>query len=359
MTQDAARLRLSAHLLTGFARDILTAAGLSGTDAATVSDCLVYADLRGVESHGVSRLPIYARRIADGNVNARPRPRVERGERRALRVIDGDNGPGAVVGRFAMEQAIAAAEDFGVGFALVRSSNHFGMGAWYAGMAAERNCLGICASNAPPTMAVWGAREVALGTNPIAIAAPAGRYGQINLDMSTSAVAKGKVLVYARKGEAIPEGWAIDIEGRPTTDAAAAMAGVMLPLGGAKGSGLGLIVDLISGVMSGAAFGDGVADQYSVFDRPQDVGHFFIAANIDDMLPLDAYQRRVEDFIGGLKAKRCADGVAEILMPGESKARIARDRNTRGVEIDPTLESQLDDLAGKFGQKRLRERQEG
>jgi LDH2 family malate/lactate/ureidoglycolate dehydrogenase len=205
-------------------------------------------------------------------------------------------------------------------------------------------------------MAVWGSRETALGTNPIAIAAPAGRYGEINLDMSTSTAAKGKVIIYQRKGLPIPLGWAIDSEGKPTTDAAAAWEGVMLPLGGAKGSGLALIVDLIAGVMSGAAFGGDVNDQYFVFDKPQNVGHFFIAADIAQMLPLDAYEQRVEGFVDALKGRKLAEGFSEILLPGESKARRERERREHGINIDPTLEVELDKLAGKFERTPLRKR---
>jgi LDH2 family malate/lactate/ureidoglycolate dehydrogenase len=349
-------LRVTVSALATYARDILMAAGLSAEHASTVADCLIYADLAGVDSHGVSRLPIYARRIHEGIVNANARPRVVSAEMLALRVIDGDNAPGAVVGAFAMREAVAAAKSFGVGFSIAHASNHFGVAAYYARLAAAQGSLGICGTNAPINMAVWGSREPALGTNPLAMAAPAGRYGELNLDMSSSTVAKGKVLVHARKGLPIPEGWALDTEGNPTTDAAAAVAGVVLPFAGPKGSGLSLFIDLIAGVMSGAAFGAAVRDQYTDFKTPQNVGHFFIAVDISQIMPLEAYSTRVEAFCDELKAKQLAPGIAEIRLPGEAKARSERERRGTGIDIDATLEKELDALAGKLQRSTLRSR---
>ena len=340
--------------LDEFARDILTAAGLSPANAAVVSDCLIYADLCGVDSHGISRLPIYAERIKDGIVNANAQPCVVSDGASALRIVDGDNAPGAVVGDFAMREAIAAAKSFGVGFAIARNSNHFGAASYYVRLAAIADCLGICGTNAPINMAVWGAREPALGTNPLALAAPAGRYGELNLDMSSSTVAKGKVLVYARKGLPLPEDWALDVEGNPTPDAAAAVAGAVLPFAGPKGSGLSLFIDLIAGVMSGAAFGAGVRDQYSDFTVPQNVGHFFIAVNIAQIMPLSEYITRVEAFCDELKSKRLAAGVSEVRLPGENKARSERKRRAQGIEIDATLQRDLEVLAASLGRSPLK-----
>lgn len=357
-TQDRAAnespLVVDVATLETFAREILVAAGLLETHAGIVADCLIQADLCGGDSHGISRLPIYARRIREGIVNGAAHPRVVSGEAGALRVIDGDNAPGAVVGHFAMREAIAAAKSFGVGFATARNSNHFGVSSYYTRMAVEQGCLGICGTNAPASMAAWGTREPALGTNPLAIAAPAGRYGDLNLDMSSSIVAKGKVLVHARKGLPIPEGWALDTEGNPTTDATAAAAGVVLPFAGAKGSGLALFIDLISGVISGAAFGAGIRDQYTDFTTPQNVGHFFIAVDIAQIMPLATYTARAEAFCDELKSKKLAAGVAEMRLPGEAKARAQRERRGSGIAIDATVEQELDQLAETLARTSLR-----
>jgi LDH2 family malate/lactate/ureidoglycolate dehydrogenase len=352
-------LTVQAEILDAFARDILVTAGLSAAHAATVADCLVYADLCGVGSHGISRIPIYARRIAQGIVNPCAVPRVIGNQGLPLRVVDGDNGPGAVVGDFAMRQAIAAAKTFGVGFVLARGSNHFGVAAYYSRMAAAEGCLGICSSNAPPTVAAWGASEVTFGTNPISIAAPVGRYGAVNLDMSTATVAKGKIIVHARQDKPVPEGWALDAAGRPTTDAKEALAGVLLPVGGPKGSGLALAVDLIAGVMSGAAFGSDIGDQYTEFETAQNVGQFFMALDIGQALPMETYTQRAETFCAALKAKRLAAGVSEILLPGEGKARQERENRRCGLVIDTILEQELDQLSDGLGRPRLRARQSG
>lgn len=349
MSMPSAARTVTAEKLHRFCENVLGAAGLSAAHAVDVARSLVYADLCGVESHGVSRLPIYARRIAKGIVNGKARPHVLSPDGQALRVVDGDNAPGAVVATFAMREAMATAKETGVGFVLARHSNHFGVAAYYVGMAAEEGCVAICGTNAPPNMAVWGAREPALGTNPLAIAAPAGHYGQVNLDMSSSIVAKGKVLMHARKGIPVPEGWALDRDGKPTTDAAAAAAGVVLPFAGPKGSGLGLMIDLMAGVLSGAGYGDEVRDQYMDFDRPQNVGHFFIAVDVAKAMAGDAYTQRVEAFCGALKAKSRASGVEEILLPGENKRRQVVQRQAKGIAIDPTVGAELDRLASDFG----------
>lgn len=335
--------------LQQFCEGILMRVGLSAAHADDVARCLVYADACGVESHGVSRLPIYAKRIAMGVVNPKATPRVLSPPGQALRVVDGDNAPGAVVGIFAIREAIATAKAQGAGFVLARNSNHFGVAAYYVGLAAEQGCVAICGTNAPPNMAVWGAREPALGTNPLAIAAPAGRYGQVNLDMSSSIVAKGKILMHARKGIPVPEGWALDPEGNPTTDSHAAAAGVVLPFAGPKGSGLGLMIDLMAGVLSGASFGDEVRDQYADFERPQNVGHFFIAVDVARAMDTDVYADRVEAFCASLKAKSRALGVEEILLPGESKRRQAAQRRIKGIVIDATVGLELDRLAAEYG----------
>jgi len=348
MTPSARPLTVAVTALQHFCVRVLMRVGLSPGHAGDVASSLVYAEASGVDSHGVSRLPIYVKRVAKGIVNGGARPRVVSPDGQVLRVVDGDNAPGAVVATFAIREAIATAKAQGVGFVLARNSNHFGVAAYYVGLAADAGCVAICGTNAPPNMAVWGGREPALGTNPLAVAAPAGRYGQVNLDMSSSIVAKGKVLMHARKGIPVPEGWALDPEGRPTTDPQAAAAGVVLPFAGPKGSGLGLMIDLMAGVLSGAAFGDDVRDQYTDFERPQNVGHFFIAVDVAKAMATDAYTNRVEAFCAALKAKSRASGVEEILLPGETKRRKASAGQERGLVLDPAVVSELDRLAAEL-----------
>jgi LDH2 family malate/lactate/ureidoglycolate dehydrogenase len=342
--------RVSAEALKSFGQRILCRAGLSVEHAGTIVDNLVYADLCGLDSHGISRLPIYTRRLSEGALNPRADPKVIAGDGTALRLMDGENGPGSVVGAAAMRKAIAGAQQSGACIVLARNSNHFGAAAYFTHLAVREGCIGICCSNSPATMAAWGAREPALGTNPISFAAPAGRYGELNLDMSSSVVAKGKILTHLRKGLPIPLDWALDPQGIPTTDAVAAAAGVVLPFAGAKGSGLALFIDILSGVLSGAAFGGAIGDQYVEPLRPQNVGQFFIAVDISSLMPMPEFIARIEAFCAEIKGRAKAEGVSEILLPGENKARHFRERSQLGIELDPTLMRDLDALALRFGE---------
>ncbi|MDP2254720.1 MAG: Ldh family oxidoreductase, partial [Polaromonas sp.] len=242
---------VAVNALSHFCRDTLIATGLSGEHAGQVTDCLVNADLWGVESHGVSRLPIYVERLRRSVVNAQPAMTVQGA--RATGTVLGDNGPGAVVGTHAMQEAIARAREFGCGVMLARQSNHYGVAGHYTRMALAHDCIGISGCNSPIGMAAWGAMEPTLGTNPFAVAVPAGRYGTFALDMSSSVVAKGKILVAQRKGDPIPLGWALDAQGKPTTNADDAWNGVVLPFAGAKGSGFALFIEILSGALAGAA----------------------------------------------------------------------------------------------------------
>jgi L-2-hydroxycarboxylate dehydrogenase (NAD+) len=332
-----------ADRLLGFCCEALQASGLSKTHAGEVAQCLLNADLWGVESHGVSRLPIYCERLRRGVVNARPSMQV-RGAT-AVGTVHGDNGPGAVVGSHAMREAISRARQYGAGVMLARRSNHYGVAGHYARMALAHDCIGISGTNAPIVMAAWGASEPSLGTNPFAVAAPAGRFGVFALDMSSSVVAKGKILVAQRKGEAIPTGWALDAKGKPTTDASAAWDGVVLPFAGAKGSSFALFIEIVAGALAGAAMAGQISDQYTDFERPQDAGHFFIALHISSFMPLADFVARVEALVAEVKSRHRAEGFDEILIPGEIEARHEETCLRQGVQIDASLMARLDALA--------------
>lgn len=341
-------VRVDCAALGAFCSALLRAQGLAPAHADEVMRCLLHADLWGVDSHGVSRLPIYLERLRRGAVNPRPVLATRSGAA-AVATIDGDNGPGAVVGGHAMRDALARAALHGVGVAVARRSNHYGVAGHYARMAVPAGCIGVSGTNAPITMAAWGAREPALGTNPFAVALPAGRFGTFALDMSSSVVAKGRILQARRRGTPIPEGWALDAAGRATTDAAAAWDGVVLPFAGPKGSGFALFVEALSGALAGAAMAGAIADQYTVFDRPAGVGHFFIALQIEAFMPLAEFTARMETLVSEIQGRRRADGVDRIRMPGaleaESEARLRAD----GIPLDAALADQLDALARDAG----------
>ena len=251
--------------------------------ARDVAGCLIKAELRGVDSHGLVRLPVYARRVQAGVVKARPDIRlISSGTAAAL--VDGDNGLGPVVGTRAMEAALELARSHGTGFVGVRHSNHFGPAAYYVEKAVSQGFIGVAISNAPPHMAPFGGRARFLGTNPVAIGIPAGEEDPLIFDASTSVVARGKIIMAAHTKTPIPEGWAIDPEGYPTTDPEQALAGAVLPFGGPKGSAISFIIDVLCGVMTGASFALHL-NRLEDLATEQNVGHVFAAVRTDLFVP--------------------------------------------------------------------------
>ena len=318
-------------------------------DAAAVAHYLVLADLRGIGTHGISRIPVYANRLRHGLVRARPDIRVTHPMPAAAHV-DGDNGLGFVVARRAMREAIAAAERCGIGMASVRNSAHFGMAAAYLLEAIDAGYAAFVFTNASPSMPIWGGRTPFLGTSPFAFGAPGGEGSSpIVLDMATSVVARGKIRRAMQNGEPIPAGWALDADGRETTDARRAYEGIVLPLGGPKGSGLSLMMEVLAGVMSGAAYGGKVGDQYRDLDRPQNVGHSFIAFRPSLFLGEAAYGARMDDLVTRARACPQADEGQPILMPGEPETNRMKTRLAEGIPLtaaDLAMLREQADLAG-------------
>ena len=328
----------SAAAARAFAHALLAAHGLPDGDARRAAECLVLADLRGVQTHGLLRLPGYLDRIRKGMIDPKPALAPARVTPVAAS-LDGKSGLGFVVGTRAMAEAVAMARASGIGIVSVRRSNHFGMAATYVLQALEAGMVSMVFTNASRAMPPWGGREPLLGTSPLAVGVPGGKLAPFVLDMSPSIAARGKIRIAEKRGEKIPLGWALDAEGRPTTDATAALAGVVLPIGGPKGSGLAMMMDIFGGVLSGAAYAGGVADQYSVFDRPQDVGHFFLAMRPDLFVPMHEVRARMDVLVERVKACPKAEGFEEILMPGEIEARTAAKREKNGIPYGAELDA--------------------
>jgi LDH2 family malate/lactate/ureidoglycolate dehydrogenase len=327
-TVEAERVHVAVAAADAFARRLLVAHGLSEQDAAVVAGCLVSADLRGVDTHGLCRLPIYLDRLRRGLINPRPALAPQRVTPVAAS-LDGQDGFGFVVGTRAMREAIDMARAFGIGLVSVRRSTHFGMAASYVLQALDAGFISLVFSNASPAMPPWGARSALLGTNPFAAGAPAGQQPPFLLDMSPAVAARGKIRRAERRGENIPLGYALDGDGRPTTDPAAALGGVVLPIGTYKGSGLAMLMDILGGVISGAAYGGDVGDQYKVYDRPQDVGHFFLAIKPD--LFVSDYRARMDTLIERVRAAPPAQGFDEVLVPGDPERRHEQARRRSGI----------------------------
>lgn len=334
--------------LRSLAERIFTGVGLSDEHARIYADHLIFSDLRGIPSHGVTRIPIYAERLRRGVVNARPEIRNTREAASVMRV-DGDNGPGAVVGTVAMNHALTLAKESGVGVAVARHSNHYGACAYFTMMALPKDCIALSSTSSGLMMAVWGGRETALGTNPFSVAVPAGRHRPIVVDMATSVVARGKIVEMGKRGESIPEGWALDSEGRPTTDGRAAIDGVVLPFSGPKGSAIAIVVDILSGVLSGAGFGPFINALYSDFTNPQNVGHFFLAMDIARFMPVAEFKDRMDLMIDKLKASAKAPGFDEILMPGEPEFRNEARLTESGIPVPTNIVEEIAATAAAVG----------
>jgi LDH2 family malate/lactate/ureidoglycolate dehydrogenase len=322
--------------------------GLPAGDAAVVAETLVEADLRGVHTHGVNALTGYARRLRGGGANPRPNVRVVR-ESAAVAVVDGDAGLGQVVAHFAMARAIERARQSGIGAVAAGNSSHFGAAAYYAAMALDHGMIGFATTSAGNRIAPIGGRTPVVGNNPLAWAIPAGRERSILLDMAQSVVAAGKLGMAARKGERIPLGWALDREGRPTDDPAAGAAGLLVPIGGPKGFGLAVVMDVLSGALAGAALGRDLARTHQA-DRPSRLGHFFMAIDVGQFQPIEEFRDRIDRMIADVHAAEPSEPGTRLYLPGEIEWLAKEERLVRGI---PLLTSIVDDLRRLAGELEL------
>lgn len=332
---------LPAETLRTFCQECLLKRDMAPEDAFIVADSLVRANLRGVDSHGVTRLGIYVKRLGMGLINPRPNIKVS-SESEATLLVDGDNGPGQVVAIRTLDLGLDKVKQSGSVSIGVKHSNHYGAGAYHVQHAVAQDTIAFAYSNAPPTMAPWGGVEPYIGTNPYAYGVPAGEHEPIIFDMATSVVARGKIIMAARTGEPIPEGWAIDEDGLPTTDAQAALEGTVLPFGGPKGYAIALMVDIMAGVLTGAGFGPRVKDIYKNFDEPQDVGAFFQLTDINHFMPIATFKSRVDQMIDEIKSVRKAQGTEQIFLPGEIENQMEQQRFSSGITLGPEALEELE-----------------
>jgi LDH2 family malate/lactate/ureidoglycolate dehydrogenase len=337
-----------ADALRSFCEEIFVSCGMAPEDAFIVADGLVQSNLRGVDSHGVTRVGIYAKRLKMGLVNPHPEVKIVR-ESAATLLVDGDNGMGQVVGVRALELGLEKVKQSGGVYVGVRRSNHYGAGAYYVQRAVARDVVAFAYSNAPPTMAPWGGVDPYVGTNPYAFGVPAGEHPPIILDMATSIVARGKIILAAERGESIPEGWAIDKHGNETTDAQEALEGSVLPFGGPKGYALSLMIDIMAGALTGAGFGPRVNSLYDNFDEPQDVGAFFQLIDIGQFADPAAFKANIDRMIEEIKASRKAAGTEEIFLPGEIEYRMEQEREASGIPVGAETVAELREVGRSCG----------
>jgi LDH2 family malate/lactate/ureidoglycolate dehydrogenase len=349
-----------AERLRQFSTRVFEHFGVPPTDAARAADVLAASDLRGIESHGVARLHTYFDMLTLGRINPRPNIRVVR-ELPATATVDGDNGLGLVVGPAANEIAMSKADAVGAAVVSVRNTNHFGIAGYYPLQALDRGLIGWAMTNSTALVApLWGAERM-LGTNPIAIAFPAGEEPPVVIDLATSATAYGKIEIALRKGKPIPTGWAVDRDGKPADRPEQMIeGGALLPLGstreagGHKGYCLAALVDILSCVLSGANWGPFAppfALRQAIPERSvgQGIGHAFGAMRIDGFADPAEFRRQMDDWIRTFRATRPAPDTAGVVIPGDPERAAESERRITGIPLLPTVVADLRDIAAKTG----------
>ncbi|MCM3088620.1 Ldh family oxidoreductase [Bhargavaea ginsengi] len=341
-------LRVPKDRLSEFVKNVFLAAGLDEKDSGIISRHLVLASLRGIDSHGVSRTGIYTKRISLGLTNKTFEPEIER-ETPSSALINGKTASGILNATEAIRLAVEKAKVTGIAVVGVKNSNHCGMLADYTMYAAEQGCIALATTAAPPNMAPWGGKERFFGTNPFAYGIPAGDGKDIIFDMATSVVARGKIILAEKNHQKIPLGWAISADGEPTTDPTEALDGLVLPVGGPKGYGIALMVDLLSSLFTGASFGPHITDLYKDFDHKQNVGHTFIVMRADLFRPQEEFEAEVQKLIREVKNIERMPGVEEIYLPGEIEANRAKEREENGIPLSKDVIEELESIGKEYG----------
>ena len=318
--------------------------------AQTTARVLVEADLKGLDSHGVSRLPVYVKNVRSGRFRSDAACTVQTSG--ATGVVDGGHGIGPFVAVRAMEAAIELAGEHGIGAVAVRNSNHFGAASSYAQMAADHRMVGMVLTNTPSAMPPTGGTRPFFGTNPLAFSFPTSD-DPIEIDLSTSSAARGKLIQAAKAGRAIPNDWAVDEAGNPTTDAALALAGSLLPMGGAKGYALAMAIEILCSVLTGTAWGPRIGWMYDEKREPVRMGHFMLAMDVRRFAKWADYLQRMDEFRREIKAVEKAKGTTEILIPGERRARLAAARREHGIPLAAATVAELRELAAAMGARWL------
>jgi LDH2 family malate/lactate/ureidoglycolate dehydrogenase len=336
---------IPADELRDMALRALSSAGMREPDATRVADVLVLADLFGIHTHGVSRISEYLDRVRLGGIDIAAEVTVDR-VAPALARVDAANGVGPLAGSHALDAAMQGARDAGIGAAFVHGSNHFGPVMPYLFRAAERGFAAIIASNATTTIAPWGGREARLGNNPLGVGMPAPSGDHVLLDVAMSVAARAKIRAAAATGQAIPDTWATDSDGRPTTDPSAALDGFLLPFGGHKGYGLSLMVDLFSGVLSGAGYLTNISSWSQTPGRAQDLGHTFVLVDVAKLMPQEMLAERMVNFAEIIHDTPPADPEDPVRLPGELELARYRHQLGAGVTVDVDVLARLGELAG-------------
>ncbi|KAH9219993.1 Malate/L-lactate dehydrogenase [Leptodontidium sp. 2 PMI_412] len=339
--QAPSKIHISCSAAKTFTQNLLKAHGVPSENASIIAHALVLADLRGVDTHGILRLEPYIKRIRSKALDPLSSPTLHQ-VTPVVAQVNGHNSFGFLGAHMGMEAAITMAQTFGIGMVSVKHSNHFGMSAWLVQQAIDANMMSLVFTNSSPALPVWGGREKLMGVSPIACGAPGAVGGKpFILDMAPSVAARGKIHKAARRGEKIPLDWALDGDGERTDDPKKALQGVMLPMGGPKGSALSVMMDVFSGVLSGSAFAGGVTGPYDTSGKEADVGHFLMAIKPDLFMGLEEFRERMgvlyEKVVGCEKMR----GVDRIYFPGEIEQDMCEERLKSGI---PFVEAEIEVL---------------
>ncbi len=326
---------------------LAAAAGVSEQDAQIFARALVDADVHGVSTHGLSRLNIYLQRMEKGLIAGNAELTVDR-DGGSILALDAGNGLGQVQAVKALALLKPLARRNGVAVATIRNSQHFGALSYFCNLAADDGMILMVMSSGEPAMSPAGSFEPFFGTNPIAASFPTGKGFNIKIDMATSIVARGNIIAASRKKEPIPEGWALDPQGNPTTDAQQALLGTVLTMAGHKGYALALMIEVFASVLSGASIGPDIGSMYKHLDRKQDVGHFFCLLNIEAFLDLEEFKARMDETIDRIKGSQRRPGVDEILIPGERSARKAAANRAAGIPLAEETLAELQHWCAHF-----------
>ena len=339
-------MRYDVIKLKTFCSRVMCSGGLSEEESAKFAESLVNADMRGVSSHGVTRLKTYYQRIKNGLVDAKATPEVV-ADSPSLILVDGRNSMGVTSASYAMQQCIERARESGVCFSAVKGGNHFGYAAFFAEQACREGMIGVAMANGPVAIPPIGGKEPVLGTNPLAVVIPAGKAYPLQLDMATSVVARGKIKLAEKEGKQIPLGWGIDKNGIPTTDPAAVKC--VQPFGGAKGFAIGLIIEILCSCLSGAKNSQTLGSFYDFSGCHQESGFFVGAIDISKIMNPEQFAEAVDELFRSIKESSKADGVEEIFMPGEIELLKMKTAEKEGISLSAAVVEELQELGCSCG----------
>ena len=333
--------------LETFCTQVLRKLGVPRNEAEITARTLVTSNLRGVDTHGVLRLPLYAARLKGGAISPSVNLTTEK-ETIATALLDGHDGIGQVISYRAMEIAIRKAGEAGVSYVAVNHSNHFGAAAFYPMMALDHDMIGLAFTNASPRLASTGGIERLFGNNPWCVAVPAGKRPPVVLDMANSLVAAGKIRILQKEGKPVPEGWALNEFGEPTTDATAALKGILLAIGGYKGYGITLMVDLLTGVLTDSNYGPRVRGLDQDVE-PSGTAHSFMAISLAAFTDVAAFKARMDAYIDEIKSSKKARGSEVIYVPGEPEHKRVQERMEKGIPLQAKVAAELRALGKDLG----------